>query len=184
MADRWSRRTRTDLASAAALMALLLAPTVGATQDPGSAAAERGRMLFAGAARFAKGGPPCGACHSAAGLPFPGGGTMGPDLTDAYSKYGPEPLGIVLTTLFFPTMNPVFAGRPLTAAERGDLVAFLAASVKQPPPAGTTLRTFLLGLLVFVGLAIVIALLGRSRLRGVRAPLVRAARRRLREARP
>ncbi len=152
-----------------------------AGDQPGDAA--RGARLFSGQARLASGGPPCGACPVAAGLPFPGGGTMGPDLTDAYSKYGPEPLGIVLTTLFFPTMDPLFAGRPLTPAERGDLLAFLAASSARSPPAGTTLRTFVLGVAVLVVVGALVALFGRTRLRGVRAPLVRAATRRLRETR-
>ncbi len=151
---------------------------------PSPGVAARGAGLFSGQSRFANRGPPCGACHAAAALAFPGGGTMGPDLTDAYSKYGPEPLELVLTTLFFPTMDPVFAGRPLTAAERRDLVAFLAESAKQTPPRGTTLRTLLFGLLALVVLATVIGLLGRSRLRGVRAPLVRAATRRLRGTAP
>lgn len=186
-------RSRARAAAAlggAILVALACAPGGAAAQEAAAGSvpapagdAARGARLFSGEARFALGGPPCGACHAAAGLSFPGGGTMGPGLGDAYSKYGPEPLQLVLKTLFFPTMDPIFASRALTPAERGDLLAFFAVSATRPPAPGATLRTFALGAAVFLVLAAVIARLGRTRLRGVRAPLVRAATRRLREAR-
>ncbi len=104
---------------------------------------------------------------------------MGPDLTGAWPKYGREPLEVVLTTLFFPTMDPVFAGRPLAPGERADLEAFLAGSSQRQPPPGRTLRTFVLGVAVLAVLLSAIGALGRGRLRGVRAPFVRAAMRRI-----
>jgi hypothetical protein len=124
------------------------------------AAADAGERLFSGEVRFANGGPPCAACLMAAGLQFPGG-NMGSDLTNTYSKYGPAPLETALTTLFFPTMAPVFIGRPLTPPERAGLVAFLAASdVSAPAPsAAATTRLFLSGLLVFAVLAVLTLLL-------------------------
>lgn len=161
-------------------VALLAHAAVGAAQ-PGDAAA--GARLFTGQARFANGGPACATCHDAAGLPFPGGGTMGPSLTDASSTFGAEPLQLMLKTLFFPTMAPVFSNRPLTPGERADLGAFLAASAARAPPRGATLATFGLAVLASLALATAIGLLGRRRLRGVRAPLVRAATARLRGAR-
>ena len=83
----------------------------------------RPETLFLGTVRFKNGGPACSACHSVAGLAFPRGGTMGPDLTRAYSKIGPEGLNSALETLFFPAMTPLFAYRPLTLNERRNLAA-------------------------------------------------------------
>ncbi len=162
---------------AAVALALALASGSATPAETGAPnSADAGERLFAGEVRFANGGPPSAACHAAAGLRFPGGGSLGPDLTDAYSKYGPEPLDVVLTTLFVPTMNPLFAGRPLTAAERAELTAFLASRAGQAPAAPATPRMLAYGVLAFAAAAALIAWLGRSRLRGVRAALVRARR--------
>ncbi len=116
---------------------LSVAPQAAALQL-GSATV--GEQLFAGAVRFANGGPPCLSCHDIAGLPFPHGGVLGPDLTGSWAKYGPLALAPVLNTLFFPTMVPIFTTRPLTPAERGNLAAFLQAEAGRVPPAGTTLQ--------------------------------------------
>jgi ubiquinol-cytochrome c reductase cytochrome c subunit len=164
-------RTRTGVALARLVLALAIA---GAGEAAAAGNAASGERLFGGRTRFANGGPPCAACHAVAGLPAPGGGTMGPDLTGAYAKYGPEALDTVLTTLFFPTMNPLFAARLLSPGERADVEAFLAG-VSGPAPAATA-RMFLLGLLLFAAFVVAIASFGRSRLRGVRAALVRRAR--------
>ncbi len=154
--------------------ALLGAASSAAAAGEARGDAGRGERLFDGTARLASGGPACAGCHSVAGLPSPGGGTMGPDLTDAFRKYGPEPLDTVLSTLFFPNMDPLFAGRPLTQGERTDLEAYLAAAGGRRAQ-GTTARLFLAGAILFAVLAAAVALLGRTRLRGVRASLVRRA---------
>ncbi len=69
---------------------LLLASVVSAgfspAPDPVSAqgagdSSSTGEALFVGAIRLTNGGPPCRICHSVAGIPFPNGGTLGPDLT-------------------------------------------------------------------------------------------------------
>ncbi len=94
-----------------------------------------GQDLFSGRRRFAAGGPPCAACHDIGALPFPRGGTLGPDLTGAYTKYGPEGLANVLSTLFFPTMAPIFDQRPLTPEEQRELATFFKqAAGKQAQP--------------------------------------------------
>lgn len=161
--------------AAALAVAVAHAPVCAAAQRaPGSA--ERGARLFSGQTRFAGGGPSCAACHVVGGLPFPGGGVMGPDLTGAYRKYGPEALDTVLATLFFPTMNPVFAGRLLTPSEQADLEAFLAATGTAPAPS-VTWRLFACGLLLLAAALALIGWLGRSGIRGVRAALVAGARR-------
>src|ERR1017187_4342089 len=114
----------------------LPASGVAASKNPGSAFA--GRTLFMGTVRFKNGGPACSACHSVASLPFPQGGTLGPDLTRAYSKLGPEGLNSALETLFFPAMTPLFAYRPLTDDERRNLAAFFQDVDGQQPGTPTS----------------------------------------------
>jgi hypothetical protein len=160
------------LAAAAAMLGAATPTARGA----GGAAAAAGERLFYGEQRFARGGPACAACHPVAGLPPPGGGTMGPDLTDAHQRFGPAALDTMLATLFFPTMDPLFAGRLLTPGERSDLEAFLAAAGDRRPPQGATGWLLLASALLFVALAAALAWLGRTRLTGVRAALVRRAR--------
>jgi hypothetical protein len=137
---------RAFLAVAMVLCSALCTPLplfAGGGPDPpsGSSGARQegvpgqGARLFMGQASFANGGPSCAACHSIATLPFPGGGSLGPDLTGAYPKYGPPGLQNVLATLFFPTMAPIFTNRPLTPPEQRDLEAFFQqAAAAQPRP--------------------------------------------------
>jgi cytochrome c2 len=109
------------------------APPAGVpTPAPGPAAAtlpagsaEKGKQLFSGEVAFQKGGPPCLSCHDVASLPFPGGGTLGPDLTGAFARFGAEKMNSILASPPFPTMKPIYDQRPLTAQEPQDLEAFL-----------------------------------------------------------
>ena len=60
----------------------------GITRPVTPADIARGRQLFEGRARFAKGAPPCLGCHSASNAGFVGGGRLGPDLTGAAGRLG------------------------------------------------------------------------------------------------
>jgi hypothetical protein len=134
-----------------------------------------GRALFAGDVRFQNGGPPCAACHATSGLPFPNGGSLGPDLSRAASRLGPEGIEVALQTLYFPTMRPIFDGRPLTIPEQRDVKAFLDQAQGRPlPPA---ILPVMAGI-AFCGLLIFLALtwgIWRHRVRGIRRPLVKSA---------
>jgi mono/diheme cytochrome c family protein len=113
--------------------------------------AQAGRDLFTGSADLAGGGTACMSCHSAAGLTTPGGGLMGPDLTLAVQRYGGEAgLRGTLGTIAFPSMVPVYLGKPLTPQEQADLAAFLATSAAKAPPkrAWSHVITFLLAFAV------------------------------------
>lgn len=143
------------------------------TPPAAEAEPERGKDLFTGADRFAEGGPACLSCHSVAGVGPLGGGQLGPDLTDALELYGgAQGLTAVLESLPFPTMAPVYSRKRLTAEERADLVAFLAAAPAQERPAAA--MGILVALSVGVALALVLVALvvWRRRLTGVRRPLV------------
>lgn len=118
-------------APAAVPAAQTTAAPLAAAQAPGPPAAvlptgsaSTGEQLFTGAIPLQKGGPPCVSCHDVARLPFPGGGTLGPDLTGASGKFGAG-MGAVLATLPFPTMKPIFGNRLLIPQEQQDLAAFL-----------------------------------------------------------
>ncbi len=141
-----------------------------------TAAVERGEELFLGQRPFRNGGPPCATCHSVAGLPFPNGGTLAPDLTREYAKLGPEGIDVALQTLFFPAMTPIYDAHSLTTEERGDLSAFLEQAGTKPPPRGITSVIVLLPIGGFVILLGATSVLWQKRLRGVRAGLVERAR--------
>jgi len=155
----------------------------GATGTPSAASgapavaagdAEVGKDLFTGTARFRNGGPPCMACHSAAGIGALGGGQLGPDLTTVVERFGgAAPLSVFVGSSPTPTMNAIWQRTPLTAGERADVVAFLAqASVSQRP----VQAIWQLAGLSVLGLAVLLAIAGltwRRRLRdGVRRPMI------------
>jgi len=135
-----------------------------------------GRALFTGDDRLQNGGPPCLACHSIAGIPALGGGTLAGDLTSAYNKHGDLGLAGVLADPGFPIMEPIYEDRPLTSEEQAHLRTFLKA-------AATERRLQLTGwlaLLALGGFLVLMALAGmvwRRRLRGVRRSLVKMGRR-------
>lgn len=141
--------------------------------DEGAGDPEKGRALYVGSASFAKGGAPCLACHgiAGAGLGLAAGASYAPDLTSMYEDYGEEGVTSILESLPFPSMEPIYANRPLTTGEQADVMAFLATVAGQPPlQAGRQVAGH-----VAVGVAILFGLLvlfGCGRLKGVRQPLV------------
>lgn len=156
--------------------------TLGAAGAPSTPSAtpvvagdpEIGKELFTGATRFRNGGPPCMACHSAAGIGALGGGQLGPDLTTVVERFGgAAALGVFVGSSPTPTMNAIWRRTPLTASERADVVAFLAqASVSQRPAQVIWQLTGLsvLGLVILLAIA---AMTWRRRLRdGVRRPMI------------
>jgi len=135
---------------------------------------ESGKKLFSGEKRFENRASSCMACHAVAGLPAAGGGTLGPDLTKTYSKFGRERLSSVLRTMPFPMKQPIYRAKPLTEEEKSHLIAFFQeVDDKEPFPvarADVMVRGFT------VGGAIVLILLfhfiWRKRSTGVRKHLV------------
>jgi len=143
-------------------------PTI--SLPPGNA--QNGQALFIGQQSLANGGPPCISCHSAGNIALLGGGTLGPNLTHAADTYGEVGLQAALVGLPFPTMQGVFANRPLTEQEAADLHAYLVQMDQTTAPQ-TTGYNFL-----WVGLGGSVVLLGLchvtwiNRRKGVRKPLV------------
>lgn len=140
-----------------------------------------GRKLFAGEQSLAGGGPPCISCHTVAGLGGLGGGRLGPDLTKAAERLG----GMVglyawLTAPPTPQMQANFKEHPFTEAETFALAAYLdqaAAGSENGVFAGAITASFVaLGAVGALGLLVVCGAIWSRRLRGVRKPLVNAAR--------
>ncbi len=167
----------------ATVLILLMVPLTAAAQPAGHQPspihgdAALGAQLFSGAVPFSRGGPACAHCHDVAALPRPGGGTMGPDLTNVYADMGAEGVLASVQTLFFPTMLPLFSSKPLTPDEQNASAAFLESTNGRPPRgAGATLSLGGAAIVGFIVALIVTAFAGRSRVRSVRlAMLARAA---------
>lgn len=152
------------------------AETAVQTAPPSPEEIAAGEGLFSGRVPMRNGGPACVTCHTAAGTPFPYGGTMGPDLTREYSKLGPQGLAIALKTLYFPAMDPLFEHRPLTVNEQKQLAAFFQSIDQQPAPPSPTLTLLVTSLVVLAGLFLWTWLaVGRRRVRSVRQALLERA---------
>jgi hypothetical protein len=115
------------------------AASLSALAAPGAASAAdalAGRALFIGARPFAAGGPPCGACHAVGGASAPFAAALGPELSRSFEGMDAAAVGGILQDLPFPTMAPLYSGRPLTPAEREDLSAFLLQVAGHKAPGG------------------------------------------------
>ncbi len=138
----------------------------------------RGEDLFTGRISFRNGGPACIACHSVEGLPFPNGGTLGPDLTQTFTKLGPDGTAAAMQTLYFPAMIPIYRDRQLAPQEQADLEAFFSRTstlTVAPSPRITgalIVAAFVLGF-IFV---VITAIVWRNRVLSVRRALVARAR--------
>ena len=132
--------------------------------------ASRGAQLYTGSTPMANSGSPCIACHALSGLGSAGASNYGPDLSGLYAEYGEEGVAGALDSLAFPSMEAIYATRPLTDEERLDLTAYFAqAAEQQASPATSLAGKILLGVVIVFA---IVALMGLRRLKGVRQPLV------------
>lgn len=130
----------------------------------------RGAKFYIGELAFANGGAPCLACHGIAGFGLAGGANYGPDLTAMHENFGAEGIADVLKSLPFPSMEPIYATRPLTGEEQADLGAFFAGATGAPVANdGLLIAEALSGVALFL---VAVLLFGRERLRGGRRSLV------------
>ena len=132
----------------------------------------RGERLFLGTEPLSGGAPGCMACHTVAGVGgLVGGGQLAKDLTNVFARLGDESLGAALANPAFPTMDKVFADRPLTAEEAFSLRAFLYDANR-----GTGRRDDSINVLLVAVLGTGAVLLGLNaawarRMRGVRVSI-------------
>jgi hypothetical protein len=134
-----------------------------------------GRDLFTGARALQNGGAPCGTCHGLGGLGLAASASLGPELSASLAAMDPESLDGLLDALPFPTMVPIYDGRPLTPEERVHLTAFLLPAAQLGPPQGGW-HLEALALLVAAALFLLLALASRGRKPPSRARLVARAR--------
>lgn len=133
-----------------------------------------GRAIFTGATPPQNGGPPCISCHSNSTIGALGGGSLGPDLTNVYARYGDAGLASALQNLPFPTMRGVFGNKPLTEAEAANLYAyFVQTDQTAPRPLDMTVPFVAIGFWLFLALGLAGHLIWRRRLGGVRRPLLK-----------
>lgn len=173
------------------LMELLVVESAEArSQFAGSAVDDRavlpadiqaGHDLFVGRRPLAGGGPACISCHDVAPLPSLGGGRLGPTLDQAFGRLGGrKALSAWLAAPPSPTMTPIYKGSAFTPDEIFALVAYLedVSRAAAPPRAGAGMLAFFFGGTVGAGLLLGgIDLVWKRRSRGVRRPMVEAARR-------
>jgi mono/diheme cytochrome c family protein len=125
-----------------------------------------GHDLFVGSRDLSAGGSACSSCHTAGDVGHLGRGGLGPDLSAVYGRLGGESgLTAWLANPASPTMQPVFADRPMTDAEIADLVAFLADAPERDRHASVDW----LAIVGVAGLAILLAGMAAA-WRGMRAP--------------
>jgi len=128
-----------------------------------------GENLFTGSTRFDEKGPACSACHSSSGLGALGGGTLGPDLTEAYAKLGD---GMIVFPETSKTMKPIFSDRPLTDQEKADLLAFFRSADASERDTQQVIQLAGLALIGTAIIALFTHLIWRKRLQGVRKTMV------------
>jgi mono/diheme cytochrome c family protein len=131
----------------------------------------RGKSLFMGDVHLTNGGPPCMGCHNIGSNGLLGGGALGPDLTKVATRYSDVGLAAALGNIPWPTMQPIFSEHPLTLQEQADLLAFMKAAADQRATnkEGLVMAISLAG---FIAVVVLIAIVYRRRLRGIRRPLV------------
>jgi mono/diheme cytochrome c family protein len=131
-----------------------------------------GKALFLGQKSFASGAPSCISCHSNTEIGGLGGGTLGPDLTKVYSRYGGDiGLSAVLLSMPFPTMQPVFSKQTVLDSEVAHLNAYFAQTdqLDEKPLDVGFLWLGLLGVAIFY---ILVHIIWRDRLTSVRKTMV------------
>ena len=159
-------------------------PSTGAAAPAAAPAGDSaaGEELFVGTRPMKNGGAPCLGCHGIAGLGPAGGASFGPDLTTLYASYGASGVASVLAALPFPSMQPIFAKRPLTPVEQANLAAFFRQAAGKASPR-IDARLIWKVILALAILAALVFLFGRRRLRGVRREMVAKTLKREGEAR-
>ncbi len=132
-----------------------------------------GKALFVGQRGFTNAGPACIACHTTSDVIGLGGGTLGPDLTKVYTRYGGE-MGLqpVLVGLPFPTMQGIFAEQPLNEEEAAHLRAYFAQTDSLAEKSSMDFTISMISIGGFIILYILTHIIWRNRLKGVRKPLV------------
>lgn len=137
-----------------------------------------GSALFLGTTRLSGGGAPCMSCHTVNGLSGLSGGRLGPDLTLVYERLqGRKALASWLNAPATTTMQPLFAGKPITQDEILALTAFLedVARTGGQDTSPAPLNLFIMGLVGTMFILAVFEFAWKKRFRAVRRPQVESS---------
>lgn len=135
----------------------------------------RGERLFRGEESLKAGGASCLSCHTCNGLTHLGGGRLGPDLSLAHERLGGRKgLSVWLSAPATPTMQAVFAERPLDSDEILALAAYFQSTAQTggEDQAPSQLQFALCGIAGAGVLLVVFELIWGRRFRSVRRKLV------------
>lgn len=153
------------------------AQTPVATPQADAGLAPQGKAFFEGSQRFANGGSPCIACHTV-GNSLMGGGNLGKDKTDVYTRLGAAGIQGVLSNISFPVMREAFKNKALTSDEIAALTAYFAQVAKEKvhPAWRDSGRLFYAGALGALVLFVVMGMFWSNRREGL-AERIRRTRR-------
>ena len=139
-----------------------------------------GKNLFQGEQQLSNGGPACIACHTISLLGGLGGGKLGPDLTGILERLGGRRgLEAWLRASPTTTMRIVFGKRPIMPEEALSLVAYFEQAKTSEPRGSSSgmLQFILFSVAGACILLLVMGLIWKDRLRGVRRAVVAGAKR-------
>ena len=139
-----------------------------------------GEDFFTGATSLRNGAPACNSCHTTVELGGWGGGALGPDLTQAYTRLGGR--AALAGWLAMPAsaiMQPIFGEQKLTKEEIHALVAFLQKESETGADAAAPVTASFLGAGVIAAIALLalFGLLWKGRYTATRIPMVEKAKR-------
>lgn len=143
---------------------------------------DRGFAIFTGRQKLTNGGPACYSCHTVPGIWGLGGGHLDPQLANLTRVYerlqGRIPLSAWLMAPATPTMQSVFAKKPLESGEIHALVALFEnrAQMGEAKPSVSQLAFALLGVAGAALVLVVFDLVWKGRFLAVRRPLVESER--------
>ncbi len=148
-------------------------PTLLAADTTGDAA--KGRDIFTGSIPLKNDGAACISCHNVDGIAALGGGAVAKDLTEAYSNLGEMGITSVLKAAPFPLMKAIYGVRPLADDEVVNLLSFLreTSDIQQPTSGRSPLIFIATGIAGLLLIIIILLIVWRGRLSGVRQSLVK-----------
>ncbi len=84
-----------------------------------------GRLLFSGETRLENRGPACLSCHNVLNDKLIGGGLLGKDLTEAFTRLNENGIKAMVSNPPFPVMRKAYGTHPISSDEAFLLTAFL-----------------------------------------------------------
>jgi mono/diheme cytochrome c family protein len=172
-----------DRGMAGALLDFITARSKGGPVSAPAAATEKeftaaetplGQDLVTGKQRLANGGPACASCHRFAALRAPGGGALGPDLTQEFTRLGGA-TGITtwLSSPPTPVMQSIYARHALEPREIRAITAWLKSQPNVKHAQSPRLLFAITGAAGCFAALLLMNLVWRRRFTAVRAPLIR-----------